>query len=63
MIYITQKCPAGTPSPRAEQCESKQQMRFIDGNKYQWAYNPAIPVPGEVFVKGSLMHVFLCAGL
>lgn len=41
----TPKCPAGTPSPRAEQCESKQQMRFIDGNKYQWAYNPAIPVP------------------
>lgn len=33
-------------------------MQFIDGNKYQWAYNPAIPVPGEVFVKGSLMHVY-----
>lgn len=42
----TPKCPAGTPSPRASQCESKRQIQFIDGNMYQWTYNPAVPVTG-----------------
>ncbi|XP_068695608.1 A disintegrin and metalloproteinase with thrombospondin motifs 6-like [Montipora foliosa] len=40
----TPKCPAGVPSPRAEQCAAKRLIRFVDGNKYQWTYNAAIPV-------------------
>ncbi|KAJ7334352.1 hypothetical protein OS493_014662 [Desmophyllum pertusum] len=30
--------------PRADQCEVKRLIRFIDGNKYRWTYNPAVPV-------------------
>lgn len=46
-LPLMQDCPEETISSRMSQCQSNNEVKFIDGMTYDWKYNPAIPTTSK----------------
>ncbi|KAK3736620.1 hypothetical protein QZH41_018297, partial [Actinostola sp. cb2023] len=44
---INKKCPSNVPHPRMTECQSKRNVKFEGGTKYNWVYNPKSSVAAK----------------